>query len=385
MRVVIVIPTYNEIENIKKLIPELASEFKKYPEYDFHILVVDDTSPDGTYKVVKELEEQTSFVHLLLGEEKKGLGDAYIRGFKYAMEALNPDIIVEMDADFQHDPKDVIRLVEPIKEEGFDYVIGSRFTKGGSIPKDWEFYRKFLSVGGNILSKIILGIFSVNDFTTGFKASRVHGFVDKLDLDNLLSKGFAYKIDLLYRMHKLKAKIKEIPITFGLRGEGESKMARNNPFDSLKVVLLLRANDIPVVKNIVKNKNFLKFCVVGGIGFLVDGGSFNLLRLIPAVGSVYASAIAGFLGMLTTFILNNYWSFGDRTLGEGKKKKIKSTIIYFISSYIPILFRSKLVDWAIAWLGDTFIVSNTAFLIGIIIGLIWNFTVYSRIIWKGKK
>jgi dolichol-phosphate mannosyltransferase len=167
-------------------------------------------------EIVANLSKKYNFVHLLTEKEKAGLGAAYAYGFKYAMAEINPEVLVEMDADFQHDPKDVTRLVREISH-GYDYVIGSRFTRGGSIPKEWGIYRKFWSVGGNLFSKVVLGIFNVNDFTTGFKASRVRGFVDKLDLDNILSKGFAYKIDLLFKMHKLGAKIKEIPIKFGLR------------------------------------------------------------------------------------------------------------------------------------------------------------------------
>jgi dolichol-phosphate mannosyltransferase len=239
MKIVIVIPTYNEAANIGLMIEALTKEFTKAPEHDFHILVVEGNSPDGTAEIVKQKQVQYPFVHLLMEEKKAGLGAAYAFGFKYAMKNLEPDVLVEMDADFQHDPKDITRLVEPLAQ-GFDYAVGSRFTKGGGIPKDWSLYRKFLSIGGNIFSKVVLGIFSVNDFTSGFKASKVKGFVDKLDLDNILSGGFAYKMDLTFRMHKLGAKIKEVPIQFGLRDRGNSKMESNNFMDSLRVVLTLR-------------------------------------------------------------------------------------------------------------------------------------------------
>ena len=165
------------------------------------------------------------------------------------MQNLQPDIICEMDADFQHDPKDLPRLTKEIYN-GYDYAIGSRFTKGGKIPKEWALRRKFLSVGGNLFSKFVLGIFSVNDFTSGFKASRVKGFADSIDLDHILSGGFAYKMDLLFKMHKKGAKIKEVPIEFGIRDRGDSKMEKNNALDSLRVVLTLRYNE---------NKNFFKF------------------------------------------------------------------------------------------------------------------------------
>jgi len=374
MKIVVVIPTYNEKENVTKLIPVLDDVFKK-SDYSFSILIVDGNSPDGTHQAALELSKKYKFVNSILEKKKNGLGAAYIYGFNYAMHELHADIIVEMDADFQHDPHDLPRLVKSIIDDKADYVIGSRFTKGGSIPKEWALYRKFLSIGGNIFSKIVLGIFSVNDFTTGFKASRVKGFVDKLPLDKILSAGFAYKIDLLFKMHRLGARIKEIPIAFGIRDLGTSKMEVNNPTDSLKVVVMLRVNE---------NKSFFKFIIVGFTGLFVDAGLFNILRLLPTLGSTTGAFISGTLAMLTTFLLNNHWSFGDRKL-KNNNDKIKGIIIYFASSYVPILVRAKLIDLSVLWFGDTFIVTNLAFFIGIVFGLVWNFTVYSKLIWKKDK
>lgn len=378
MKVVIVVPTYNESENIKKLIPVLSEEFKLISNHTCEVLVVDANSPDGTKNIVLELSKVYPFIHLLLEKQKNGLGAAYVLGFKYAMSDLNADVIIEMDADFQHDPKDIKRLLKKI-DAGFDYVIGSRFTKGGSIPQEWEFYRKFLSIGGNVFSKIVLGIFNVNDFTSGFKASRVKGFVDSINLDNVLSKGFAYKIDLLYKMHKAKARFAEVPISFGIRDRGISKMENNNMIDSMKVVLMLRIND---------NKNFFKFLVVGCIGLFVDSFLFNILRLtnlslFSFSSSKSASLISGFIAILTTYLLNNFWSFSERRHIH-KTKLILNMIVYYISSYIPILFRSYLINYAVYSFGNTFLVNNISFFIGIMVGLIWNFTVYSKIIWKKK-
>jgi dolichol-phosphate mannosyltransferase len=374
MKVTVVVPTYNEKENIGRLLDVLAENFKKRSQHEFKILVVEGNSPDGTADEVKSKKDQYGFIELLMEKEKAGLGAAYVYGFKHALKHFSPDILVEMDADFQHDPNDVIRLVDAI-EEGADYAIGSRFIKGGGIPDDWEFYRKFLSIGGNLFSKVVLGIFNVNDFTSGFKASRVKGFVDKLDLDSIMSSGFAYKIDLLFKMHQLGAKIKEVPIIFGLRNRGDSKMEKNNFMDSLKVVISLRAD---------QHKSFMKFMVVGLIGLFVDTGFFNTFRLVLTVGSSVSALFSGGIAMLTTFLMNNYWSFGDRKLGSVQKKAV-GIIIYFVSSSIPILVRSKIVQYFTVWFGDTLLISNIAFFIGIIFGLIWNFTVYSRIIWRNKE
>ncbi len=372
MKVVIVIPTYNEAENIGRLIEALYPQFLKRSQNDYHILVVEGNSPDGTAQLVREKIKKYPFVHLLMEEKKAGLGSAYIFGFKYAMENLSPDVLIEMDADFQHDPADVIRLTDEI-ENGADYVIGSRFTKGGSIPKEWTLDRKFLSIGGSLFSKIVLGVFSVNDFTSGFKASRVKGFVDRLDFSAVLSKGFAYKIDLLYKMHKLGAKFKEVPIKFGLRDRGVSKMESNNTLDSMKVVLGLRLHD---------SANFIKFCFVGGVGFVVDSGLFNLFRL-TIFSTQIAPLFSGLTAMVVTFLLNNYWSFSERKLA-GAKNKAKSFIVYALSSAVPIVVRSRLVAVAINMFGDTTLVSNAAFFVGIVLGLVWNYVVYSKFIWRHK-
>jgi dolichol-phosphate mannosyltransferase len=370
MKTVVVIPTYNESETIAKVIDLLAEDFKKIPNHDMHILVVDDSSPDGTADIVREKMKEYPFVHLYLNKEKLGLGGAYARAFKYAIEKLGAEVIMEMDGDLQHDPNDVHRFMEQI-DEGYDFVIGSRFIAGGSIPEEWGFKRKFFSIVGNWVSKIVMGIYDISEFTNGFRATRVKGFMDRIDLDNFLSSGFAYKLDLLFKFHRLGAKMREIPVKFGHRDYGESKMERNNPIDSLRVVLTLR---------IQENIRFVKFCIVGFVGLFTDSASFNLLR-ITALSSGVSSLLSGLIGMLTTFTLNNYWSFGDRKI-EGTVKKTKSFGIYIISSYIPILVRSKLVDIANVRYGDTLIVSNIAFFIGIAFGLVWNYLVYSKIIWK---
>lgn len=370
MKIVVVVPTYNEAQNIARLLEVCAQEFKKAPQNDFKVLVVDGNSPDGTGKIVLDLKSKYPFAELLLEQKKAGLGAAYIYGFKYAMTEMHADVVMEMDADFQHDPNDIVRMTNEI-EKGYDYVIGSRFVSGGSIPKDWALYRKLLSIGGSYFSKIVLGIYNVNDFTSGFKASRVKGFLDRLDLDSVLSGGFAYKIDLLFKMYKLGAKVKEVPIAFGKRDRGDSKMEKNNFADSLRVVIMLRFNE---------NQSFFKFLAVGFIGLFVDTSLFNVLRL-TSIGSNYAALISGGLAMLTTFLLNNYWSFNKHKI-EGISKKVLGALVYVISSSVPILVRSKIVYFAGQNFGDTFLISNIAFFIGIIFGLVWNFTVYSKIIWK---
>lgn len=371
MKVVIVIPTYNEAENVVKLVPQLAEEIPNI-SHEVVTLFVDDSSPDGTAQILEGLKAKYHFVNIFVRKEKTGLGAAYIDGFKKAMNEMDADVIMEMDADLQHDPKDIKRFIKEI-DNGFDFVMGSRYMKGGSVPKEWAFYRKLLSWSGNLFSKFALGIFSLTEFTNGFRATRVKGVLDQVDLDAIKSDGFAYKLDLLHKTYKTGAKMKEIPIVFGLRDRGISKMEQNNMIESLIVVLTIRYQE---------SKRFVKFITVGFVGLGVDGTIFNVLRL-TLVSSNFASAISGLFGMTTTFTLNNAWSFKDRKIESNKRKALKFGP-YIVVSYIPIIFRSWLVGFSVNSFGDTTIVANIAFFVGVVIGTVWNFVIYSKIIWRKK-
>lgn len=234
--VVVVMPTYNEKDNIGRMIDVLVGkEFPKIKDHEMLLLVVDDKSPDGTGDVVREKQKKFKNVYLLEGP-KAGLGAAYARGFRYAIDKLYADAVMEMDADFQHDPNDVPRFVEEF-DKGYDYIIGSRYISTGSIPKEWTIDRKILSIGGNLFYQVSLLMWDVHDFTTGYRLARVKGFLETIDFDKVFSKSFSYKTRLLYEMKKRGAKTREIPIKFNLRTDGESKQTTNSIFDALKVIV----------------------------------------------------------------------------------------------------------------------------------------------------
>lgn len=199
-----------------------------------HILVMDDKSPDGTGEIIRGKMKKFKNLHLLIGN-KEGLGAAYSRGFRYAIDKLKADAVMEMDADFQHDPSDVKRFVLEL-DRGSDYILGARYVTGGSIPGQWSWDRKILSIVGNIIYQSTLFMWGIHDFTTGFRLARVKNFMDSIDFDKVFSKSFAYKTRLLYEMKKRGAKITEIPIRFGLRRAGDSKMTTNTFSESLKVI-----------------------------------------------------------------------------------------------------------------------------------------------------
>ncbi len=373
MKVVVVIPTYNEADNVSRLLPMLQEEFAQIKQHEMHVLIVDGNSTDRTQEIVLGYANQHDWVHLMVEKEKEGLGAAYIKGFRKAMKELSAEVVMEMDGDLQHDPKDIKRFLAEI-DNGADYVLGSRYVEGGSGPAEWEGYRKFLSWGGSMFSRVVLGMWNVKDFTTGFKATRVKGILDKLELSEVMSAGFAYKIDLLFKTYKLGAKIVEVPIAFGLRDRGDSKMEQNNFLDSLKVVLTLRFNE---------NKSFVKFLVVGTAGTVVDFSFANLLKFSSMQGNM-AATMSAFVAMLTTFAFNNLWSFSHNKI-EGVQELLKKFVPYIALSTVPLVFRYFFVGFMESTFGDSYLIYNFSIVLSIGLGLFWNYFTYKKFIWATKK
>lgn len=248
MNIVIVMPTFNEAENIGRMIDFLTNvEFPKI-KHTMRLLVVDSHSPDGTGKIVAQKCKKYKSVFLLDEGGKFGLGKAYIDGFNFAIKNLKADAVMEMDADFQHDPQDIVRFVREL-ESGYDYIIGARNIKGGSIPSDWGFKRKFLSIGGNLFIQTMLLTWDLHDFTTGYRLARVKGFLDKMNFEKIFAtKSYAYKMMLLFEMKTRGAKIKEIPITFVKREKGWSKLDSEDFFESLKAITTIWLNRMGLKK-----------------------------------------------------------------------------------------------------------------------------------------
>jgi dolichol-phosphate mannosyltransferase len=217
-KIVVVLPTYNEIENL----PDIVEALFALPAQNLQILVVDDNSPDGTGKLADELaaNQYPGRLMVMHRTEKSGLGPAYIAGFKKAI-SLNADYIIQMDADFSHQPKYVLDLLEAIETK--DVVIASRFIKGGSVDESWSFYRKLLSWFANrVYTPMILGI-PVYDATAGFRIWRRQTLIG-LDLDRVRSNGYVFQVEMAYIAHRLGFRVGEIPIHFPDRERGTSKM-----------------------------------------------------------------------------------------------------------------------------------------------------------------
>ncbi len=233
----VIIPTFNEKENIEAIIREVFKQNKS-----LSILIVDDNSPDGTATIVKELQiEYSKKLFLEVRKEKNGLGTAYIHGFKWALKR-GFDYIIEMDADFSHNPKDIIRLQQECKNNNADLSIGSRYIKGKINVINWDFKRIVLSVGASKYVRLITGI-PVYDTTSGFVCYK-RKVLEKMDLDAIHFIGYAFQIEMKFKAWKHEFKIKEIPIIFTDRVKGTSKMSSSIITEAIFGVLKMKFRGI---------------------------------------------------------------------------------------------------------------------------------------------
>ena len=237
MKTLIIIPTYNELENLRPILNEI---FSFAPQTD--VLVVDDNSPDGTGKLADEISVENPHVHVLHRAGKLGLGTAYIAGFKYAI-AHDYDAAFEMDADFSHDPRYLPDFLKAIEEA--DLVIGSRYIPGGDTP-NWSFTRRMISGCGNIFARFMLGI-PVHDCTAGYRCYR-REVLESIDLDTIQSQGYAFQVELAYRVMRQGFKIVETPIVFMDRRVGKSKMSRAIVIEAFTYVLRTKFGKKPPVR-----------------------------------------------------------------------------------------------------------------------------------------
>lgn len=232
-RSLVVIPTYNEADNLPKLIPRILEQGDS-----FQVLVVDDNSPDGTSDVVRRMEGGNPRVHLITRESKQGLGTAYVAGFKYAIEHQF-DYVFEMDADFSHDPKELNVLLR--KAEECDLVIGSRYISGVNVV-NWPMKRLLLSYLANVYTRIITGM-PVRDATGGFKCYR-RRVLESIDLDSIHSNGYVFQIEMNFLAWKKGFRVCEIPIIFIDRRVGVSKMSKNIIYEAAWLVWKLKVKSL---------------------------------------------------------------------------------------------------------------------------------------------
>lgn len=232
-KTLVIIPTYNEMENIPKLIPIVLSQ-----DDSINILIVDDNSQDGTAQYVIEQKSKNNRIHLLQREKKLGLGTAYIAGFKYALKN-GYDYIFEMDADFSHEPTEIPNFLKAIKD--YDLVLGSRYIDGVRV-LNWPMRRLLLSFFASVYTRIITGM-PIRDATGGFKCFRSK-VLESIDLDKVQSNGYSFQIEMTFKAYKKGFKIKEIPIVFLDRVKGTSKMSKKIVYEAVFMVWKLRLRSV---------------------------------------------------------------------------------------------------------------------------------------------
>ena len=373
MKAIVIIPTYNEKGNIERIIPAVEEVFKEVKNYEMGILIVDDSSPDGTAEIVKDLMKQYSNLHLLVGQ-KNGLGAAYLRGMTYAVNELNADVMFEMDADFFHDPKKIPDFLKKI-DEGNDFVIGTRYSAGGSIPANWGLHRKIMSVFGNLLIRTILMRFSIHDWTGGYRAIKKEVFLKEKEKLVAFS-GYTFQVGSLLNSVHDGFKVAEVPFHATDRTMGKSKIPGiETIIKTLYFVITARIRELVFGP-------FGKFLVVGGTGFVLQAIILRILVGIFKVDPTVSNLLGAVVAIFSNYNLNNFWTF--------KSEKVSSIGQYLwklLNFYATSAIGVIIIQTGIIFLGDTLFGKKFYFLyfiFGTAILLVYNFTVYRLIIWRKK-
>ncbi len=379
---VVIIPTYNERENLPSAVSALLEVFGAIQGWRMRILVVDDTSPDRTYEVAREIAEEHAEVTLLLNSEKRGLGGAYLKGMEHAFGEMAADVVFEFDADLSHDPQKIPVFLAAV-EQGADVVLGSRYAKGGGIPQDWGLYRKFLSVVGNVVIMTVLGDFKVRDWTTGFRAIRREVYevvAPRLSGERFL--GYTFNIGFLYETLKAGFTVVEVPFRFVDRTQGESKLGPEYIRNTIAFILKVRLLDLV-------GRRLFKFAVVGATGALLQLASLQIWwTFLPYQVAFFLSIETA---VVSNFVLNNLWTFSDRRLrlSQAPMKFLKFNVasagsiviqqtVALVGEYtigLYVLFTLPLLGISVNT-GEVFAV------VGILLGMSWNYYMYNRFIWK---
>jgi dolichol-phosphate mannosyltransferase len=373
-KVVIVMPAWNEAENIKKMIEVLVKEEFPKIDADMQLLVVDNHSKDGTDETVENASKTYNNVHIIQ-QDKPGLGWAYVRGMQYAVTELKADAVMEMDADFQHPPRFVKPMVDAYLA-GAEYCIGSRYIKGGSVPSEWAISRKAVSFFGNLYIRLVLLNFKIHDLTTGFRLTKVDGVLNKINLEKLLDLNrFAYKVDLLYQSLKNSKKTIEVPLEFASRTMDKSKFNWKEMIATFKVATILGIKD---------KQRFIKFGIVGGTGFVVNFLGLELLKKV-GLSTYFATLLATEAAIISNFIFNNIWTFKDKII-TSSKSLIVQFLKFNLSSLFAVIVQPLIVTGAVKLLGDSTLVHFGALVFALVVVIIpYNYVVYNLFIWKTWK
>lgn len=375
MKIVIVPATYNEAENIEKFITVIEEDvIPKIRKHEIFILVADDFSPDGTGDIVKKLMRKYENLEISEGE-KKGLGAAYLRAMGYAIDEMKADAVISIDADFQFDPCDIPKFVEKL-DQGFEMVVQSRYSGGGSIPHNWPIQRKVFSICANLFVRTIFTRFGIHDWTGGFRAIRKEVF-QKVSPEMGGFNGYIFQIAFLHKTVQKGFKIGEVPLHFSDRKLGMSKIAPLGYIMSvLSYVITARIKELA-------EGSFGKFIIVGGLGFFLN--ALILRTLVDGFGWIpyLANLVGAAVAIFSNYNLNNFWSFRHH-----RAHNIYHYFLKMLQFYLTSAFGVTVIQTGTIFIGVHFITAEKDyfkyFLLGTSFLLVWNFSIYSRVIWKKK-
>ena len=368
-KAVIIIPTYNEEENIANTIKMVLAATDSLDDYQVEVLVFDSNSTDSTAEIVQQMVANSSRVHFAKEPQKTGLGSAYLQAMHFAIDNLNADIVFEFDADGSHQPHYIAPMLELLKNH--DVVVGSRYIPGGSIPSDWGINRKLLSIAGNWIARLLLTR-KYKDLTSGLRATRAT-YLKKILPAKFLSNHYAYKLQLYWLLYQAKARIVEFPIVFIDREKGNSKLPRNSIIDTLRVLTTLRLAQL---------RQYLTMCFVGSFGALIQFIVYNCLRN-EHYSAFVSSQIAISAAMLSNFTFNHFITFRRQSRGVplNKSALINRLTQFILYSVSMVYFQSFLVYLGVHFLGTGTLIENLIVAASIYLGSIVNYLFYSNIIW----
>jgi len=365
MKLLIIIPTYNEIDNIIKIIKSI---FENIPN-DAAILIVDDNSPDGTAQAAEKISaEYPDRLYILNRPGKQGLAAAYLAGFSWGWDKW--DVFLEIDADFSHDPKYIPAILEQIQI--YDVIICSRNIKGGGV-EGWTITRNLISKGGSLYSRFVLGC-PIHDLTGGFNMWRKSA-LEKINLSSIISKGYSFQIEMKYKAYRAGCSIKEIPIIFTDRKHGKSKMSKKIFIEALFNIWKIRNTDKPGLAE------FFKFAVTGGLGTITNLVIFFLFADFLDFNEIHVSIGCFLIAATQNYFINHLWSF-RRTI-KNKSLSIKKWSLFIGASLLGLLINIIVMKLLLIYFDLPFKFIAQAF--GIAAGMIVNFILSKFLVFGSGK
>lgn len=379
MKVVVTVPTYNEKENIGSMIEAWLKIAKENPQYQFEVVNVDANSPDGTGEITKKYAKKFKNVHLLSGP-RLGMGKELINAYRYAIDKLGAEVIIPIDVDFQFDPFLAPKLLKKI-DEGYDVVIASRKVSGGG--QDFTPFRKLTNfVSDTLLAYYWAGIKEIKDHAGLFKAMRVKGVLDQVDLDKIDVVGFAVNMRLIYELSKVTKKFYEVPAFFGKRRAGQEttvglksmKWFIKYVFETIRQTTKIRLE---------RSQQFFKFAVVGFIGYLINASTLYLFASVLNFAEWLSWGLSTEMAIISNFTWNNLWTFKEKRI-SGLGNILKKFLQFNGTSLGALLIQTFAGTIGTTIFGSQYRQLLLPFIIAFMV-LPYNYFMYTKVIWRKSK